>query len=111
MVTSVTIWLKKTLRCLASLLYSHGSGAALRCLHALCVLSTAQAPHSALVFVMDFGAASASGLSMTSGATQQGGPAVLGPDLWEDMGEQAFVEALNAWGSGMHREVLACAPT
>ncbi len=31
----------------------------------------------------------------------------MGPDLWEDMGEQAFVEALNAWGSGMHREVLA----
>ncbi len=30
----------------------------------------------------------------------------MGPDLWEDMGEQAFVEALNAWGSSMHREVI-----
>jgi hypothetical protein len=56
---------------------------------------------------MDFGAASAGGLSMTSGGTQHGGPVVFGPDLWEDMGEQAFVEALNAWGGGMHREVAA----
>ncbi len=35
------------------------------------------------------------------------GQAVLGPDLWEDMGEAAFVEALTTWGGGLHREVLA----
>jgi hypothetical protein len=57
---------------------------------------------------MDFGVASASNLPMTSGGAQQpGGPVVLGPDLWEDMGEAAFVDQLNAWGSSMHREVLA----
>ncbi len=56
---------------------------------------------------MDFGVASASNLPMTNVGTQPGGPVVLGPDLWEDMGEQAFVDSLNAWGSGMHREVLA----
>ncbi len=59
---------------------------------------------------MDFGGGSANpALPMTEafGSTQPGGHAVLGPDLWEDMGEQAFVEQLNAWGSGMHREVLA----
>ena len=57
---------------------------------------------------MEFGVASASNLPMTyAGATTQpGGPAVLGPDLWEDMGEVAFIENLNAWGSGLHREVL-----
>ena len=59
---------------------------------------------------MDFGGGSGNtALPMTDafGSTQPGGHAVLGPDLWEDMGEQAFVEQLNAWGSGMHREVLA----
>ncbi len=57
---------------------------------------------------MDFGVASASNLPMTyAGATTQpGGPADLGPDLWEDMGEVAFIENLNAWGSSLHREVL-----
>ncbi len=55
---------------------------------------------------MDFGGGSAAALPMTHGGTQPGGPVVLGPDLWEDMGEQAFVEQLNAWGSGMHREVI-----
>ena len=59
-------------------------------------------------FVLEFGVASASNLPMSyAGATTQpGGPAVLGPDLWEDMGEVAFIENLNAWGSGLHREVL-----
>ncbi len=59
---------------------------------------------------MDFGGGSAAALPMTYGGGQTqppGGPVVLGPDLWEDMGEQAFVEQLNAWGSGMHREMLA----
>ena len=57
---------------------------------------------------MDFDVASASNLPMTEafGSTQPGGHAVLGPDLWEDMGEVAFIEALNTWGSSMHREVL-----
>ncbi len=57
---------------------------------------------------MDFGVASASNLPMTyvGGPTQPGGPADLGPDLWEDMGEVAFIENLNAWGSSLHREVL-----
>ncbi len=44
---------------------------------------------------------------MAGGGTQQGGPVTLGPDLWEDMGELAFIEALNTWGGGMHREVIA----
>ncbi len=58
---------------------------------------------------MDFAAASASSLAMTGafGSTQPGGHAVLGPDLWEDMGEVAFIENLNSWGADMHREVLA----
>jgi hypothetical protein len=56
---------------------------------------------------MDFGAASASGLSALGGGAPPGVPVALGPDLWEDMGEQAFVGALNAWGSDMHREVVA----
>jgi hypothetical protein len=60
-------------------------------------------------FVMDFGVASASHLPMTysGGTTQPGGPVVFGPDLWEDMGEVAFIEALNTWGSTMHREVFS----
>ena len=58
---------------------------------------------------MDFGVASASNLPMTysGGTTQPGGPVVFGPDLWEDMGEVAFIEALNTWGSTMHREVFS----
>jgi len=36
-----------------------------------------------------------------------GGPAVLGPALYEGMGEPAHIAALNSWGAGMHREVLA----
>ena len=56
---------------------------------------------------MDFAGGSAATLAMTGGATQQGEPAVLGPALHVDMGEPALVAALNAWGSGMHREVLA----
>ncbi len=59
---------------------------------------------------MDFAGGPAAALAMTAGGAQTqypGGPAVLGPDLWEDMGETAFVEALNAWGSSMHREVRA----
>ncbi len=51
--------------------------------------------------------AAARGSAATLAMTTPRGQAVLGPDLWEDMGEQAFVEALNAWGGGMHREVLA----
>mgnify|MGYP000441338754 CR=1 FL=1 len=54
-----------------------------------------------------FGAASAGGLSAVRAGAQPGVPVVLGPDLWEDMGEQAFVEALNVWGGNMHREVVA----
>ncbi len=64
-------------------------------------------PRSAAWFVMDFAGGSAATLAMTGGATQQGEPAVLGPALHVDMGEPALVAALNAWGSGMHREVLA----
>ena len=57
---------------------------------------------------MDFGVASASHLPMTyGGGTQPGGPVAFGPDLWEDMGEVAFIEALNTWGSTMHREVVS----
>ncbi len=56
---------------------------------------------------MDFAGGAAAALAMTGGGAQQGGPAVLGPDLWEDMGEEALVAALNEWGAGMHREVLA----
>ena len=41
------------------------------------------------------------------GGTQPGGPVAFGPDLWEDMGEVAFIEALNTWGSTMHREVVS----
>ena len=37
----------------------------------------------------------------------RGGPAVLGPALYEDMGEAALIGALNSWGADMHREVLA----
>ena len=46
-------------------------------------------------------------LAMMGGGAQQGGPAVLGPDLWEDMGEPAFVATLNEWGHDVHREVVA----
>ncbi len=59
---------------------------------------------------MDFGVASASHLPMTRGAfgsTQPEVPAVLGPDLWEGMGEEAFIETLNAWGGGLHHEVVS----
>ncbi len=31
----------------------------------------------------------------------------MGPALFEDMGETAFVAALNAWGGAMHGEVPA----
>jgi hypothetical protein len=55
---------------------------------------------------MEFAGGAAAALA-TTGGPQPRGPAVLGPDLWEDMGEPAFVEAINAWGSGMHREVLS----
>ncbi len=46
-------------------------------------------------------------LAMIGGGAPQGGPPVLGPDLWEDMGEPNFVATLNEWGSGIHREVVA----
>ena len=46
-------------------------------------------------------------LAMMGGGAPQGGPAVLGPDIWEDMGEPNFVATLNEWGSGIHREVVA----
>ncbi len=102
--------LKKTLRDLVSLCYSHGSGAALQLTPWPCVLLPAQPRAARARDVMDFaggGVASASNLPMTHGGAQPGGPVVLGPDLWEDMGEVAFIDALNAWGSGMHREVLS----
>ena len=59
---------------------------------------------------MDFTGGSAAALVLgPAGETQTrgGGPAVLGPALWDDMDEPALVAALNAWGAGMHREVLA----
>ncbi len=46
-------------------------------------------------------------LAMIGGGAPHGGPTVLGPDLWEDMGEPNFVATLNEWGSGLHREVVA----
>ena len=46
-------------------------------------------------------------LAMAYGATQRVEPAVVGPALFESMGEPALVAALNAWGGAMHREVLA----
>ncbi len=57
---------------------------------------------------MDSASGSAA-LATTYGATQQqyGEPAALGPALFEGMGETALVAALNAWGGGMHREVLS----
>ncbi len=67
----------------------------MRCLHALCALSPAKPACITAWFVMDFAGGTAAALAMTGGP-QPGGPAVLGPDLWEDMGEQAFVESLNA---------------
>jgi hypothetical protein len=56
---------------------------------------------------MDSAGGSASTLAMAYSATQRAGPAVLGPALFEDMGEAALVAALNAWGGAMHSEVLA----
>ncbi len=56
---------------------------------------------------MDFGVASESNLAMTRGGAQQAGPAVLGPALFEQMGEPALVAALNARGGAMRGEVLA----
>ena len=55
---------------------------------------------------MDTASGSAATLATTSGATQ-GGPAVLGPALSENMGELAHIAAPNSWGAGMHPEVLA----
>ena len=54
-------------------------------------------------------ASGSTALATTYGATQQqyGEPAALGPALFEGMGESALVAALNAWGGGMHREVLS----
>ncbi len=40
----------------------------------------------------------------------QGGPAVLGPALYESIGEAALIGTLNAWGAGMHRPVPALRP-
>ena len=56
---------------------------------------------------MEFAGGAAAALATTGGMTHPTGPAVLGPSLFEGMGEPAFMAALNAWGSGMHREVLA----
>ena len=59
-------------------------------------------------FAMDFTGGSAAALVLgPAGGTHAGGPAVLGPALRDDMDEPTLVAALNAWGTGMHREVLA----
>ncbi len=56
---------------------------------------------------MDYSAGGSAATLATSGATQRVEPAVVGPALFESMGEPALVAALNAWGGAMHREVLA----
>jgi hypothetical protein len=56
---------------------------------------------------LDTAGASASTLAQTGMATQPLGQAVLGPCLYEQMGEGALVTALNAWGAARDREALA----
>ncbi len=56
---------------------------------------------------LDTAGASASILAQTGTTTQPSGQAVLGPCLYEQMGEGALVAALNAWGSARDREALA----
>ncbi len=55
----------------------------------------------------DTAGASASTLAQTGMTTQPLGQAVLGPCLYEQMGEGALVTALNAWGAARDREALA----
>ncbi len=52
---------------------------------------------------MAFAGGSAATLA-TTGATQPLGQAVFGPCLSVDMGEDALITSLNAWGSARDRE-------
>ena len=61
---------------------------------------------------MDFTGGSAAalvpaGMTQTTGPAGGTQPALLGPCLYERMGEEALVAALNAWGSARDREALA----